>query len=270
MSSSPHDLQDHGPRPYRYHRPQDLDPQLFVSSDEVDKSFPSPPYQRVPSTSQVLLESYPEQSPAYRSRSNTVRTDIQMSQSDDNRLDEKSPDSKGKQHAVHYTDELQRPPGARRFDSDPRTASRASSIAGTDDEDSDDDYDWSGEEDLVDEEAKFEHAMGVKKTRRFGCIKCVLHIPLSNAQLLTTVISDSCTDSSPFCSPPSSARLSSPVSSSHRPSSCTSTGTSPIPPTTASTFATTSKRGCSGPLPTSPSLGHSLSSSTSSPALCVS
>ena len=41
--------------------------------------------------------------------------------------------------------------------------SRAASLAGTDDEnDGDEDYDWSDEEDLIDEEAKFEKHMGVK------------------------------------------------------------------------------------------------------------
>lgn len=44
--------------------------------------------------------------------------------------------------------------------------SRSPSIAGTDDED--DDYDWSGEEDLVDEEAKFEQNMGTAKKQRWG------------------------------------------------------------------------------------------------------
>ncbi|KAI0091770.1 Mechanosensitive ion channel-domain-containing protein [Irpex rosettiformis] len=44
--------------------------------------------------------------------------------------------------------------------------SRSPSIAGTDDEDGD--YDWSGEEDLVDEEAKFEQNMGVAKKQRWG------------------------------------------------------------------------------------------------------
>jgi len=45
-------------------------------------------------------------------------------------------------------------------------SSRASSIAPTDEDDSSD-YDWSGEEDLVDEEAKYEKKMG-KKTQRTG------------------------------------------------------------------------------------------------------
>jgi len=47
-------------------------------------------------------------------------------------------------------------------------SSRASSIGGTlTDDDVSEDYDWSDEEDLVDEEAKFEKKMGVK-TKREG------------------------------------------------------------------------------------------------------
>ncbi len=41
--------------------------------------------------------------------------------------------------------------------------SRPVSIAGTDDEYGDEDYDWSGEEDLGEEAAKFSSKMGVKK-----------------------------------------------------------------------------------------------------------
>ena len=160
-----------------------LDPELFTTNEDVTNPLPSPPYRRVASTSQVFFE-YSEASPAYKSRSNVNLTGVDMSS--DSRLDEKRHDShdsdhnngsKGK-HAiqVHYQDELASPP-AHRFEPDFIPASRASSIAGTDDEDDDEEYDWSGEEDLVDEEAKFEHAMGVKKTeRKFGLIKCVMSL----------------------------------------------------------------------------------------------
>ncbi|KAH9850078.1 Mechanosensitive ion channel-domain-containing protein [Lenzites betulinus] len=90
---------------------------------------------------------------------------------EDSHLDEKRPEPspKGK-HAVHYDDIPS--PAADRFEPEP-FSSRASSIAGTDDEDEESSYDWSGEEDLVDEEAKFEEAMGVKKKRRFGCVRLI-------------------------------------------------------------------------------------------------
>ena len=217
MSSSrppSHDHPHHDPRPYQYHRPQHLDPDLFVTHDDVEAAVPSPPYRRVPSTSQVLLESYPEQSPAYRSRSNTALTEIDMSE--DVRGVDKQHDfaSKGKQ-TVHYPEDIPPPPPIHRFDTDIGTTSRASSIAGTDDEYSDDDYDWSGEEDLVDEEAKFEHAMGVKKKRRFGCIKYVSYRSLElRAAPSPHIPPFRHADSSHFFSPLSSARLFSPASSS--------------------------------------------------------
>ena len=162
-----------------------LDPELFTTSDDVTNPLPSPPYRRVASTSQIFVESYLEASPAYKSRSHLNLSAVDMSSSDlplnekrhDSHDSELDNGSKGK-HAiqVHYQDELASPP-AHRFEPDFIPASRASSIAGTDDEDDDEEYDWSGEEDLVDEEAKFEHAMGVKKTeRKFGLIKCVMSL----------------------------------------------------------------------------------------------
>jgi len=71
--------------------------------------------------------------------------------------------------AVHYPENLGgRPPGLGslpRFES--QTGSNTPSLAGTDD-DEESDYDWSGEEDLVEEEEKFEKKMGVKQKQR-GC-----------------------------------------------------------------------------------------------------
>ncbi|KAI0370172.1 hypothetical protein BV20DRAFT_944607 [Pilatotrama ljubarskyi] len=98
-----------------------------------------------------------------------------MPEGNTSHFDEKqSPDhpAKGK-HAVHYPDDVPDVPSPHdRFEPEP-LSSRASSIAGTDDEDDEDAYDWSGEEDLVDQEAKFEHAMGVKKKRKFGFIRLI-------------------------------------------------------------------------------------------------
>ncbi len=185
-SRSPSHDPDPATRPYRHPRADlRLDPDLFTTNElDVTNPLPSPPYRRVPSTSQVLIESYPEASPAYMSRSNVNLTDVDISS--DSRLDEKRHDSQDYDHGngsrgkhaiqVHYQDALASPP-AHRFEPEFVPGSAASSIAGTDDEDDDEDYDWSGEEDLVDEEAKFEQAMGVKKTeRRFGCIKCVMPV----------------------------------------------------------------------------------------------
>ena len=86
---------------------------------------------------------------------------------EDRVVDEKAP-LKG----VHYPSDLDLPPVHRpaiiRVDSD------APSVAGTDEEyEEDSDYDWSGEEDLVDEETKFEEQMGKKPKRKgWGPKRC--------------------------------------------------------------------------------------------------
>lgn len=76
---------------------------------------------------------------------------------------------------VHYPSDVKGPPSPDHHGVGlPHTdtvSSRASSVVGTDDEDDDgDDYDWSGEEDLVDEEAKFEKSMTSNRShgRRWG------------------------------------------------------------------------------------------------------
>ncbi|KAJ6627437.1 hypothetical protein B0H10DRAFT_1779807 [Mycena sp. CBHHK59/15] len=56
----------------------------------------------------------------------------------------------------------------------------ASSLQGTDEEDNDDDYDWSGEDDLVDEEAKFEERMGNKVKKSGWGFKRIVTILFSS------------------------------------------------------------------------------------------
>ena len=152
--------------PYRYHTHD-----LFVTStEEVQGSQQSPPtYNRVPTSSQVALDSRSFtdlEIPPYRSRPNLADRD-EKSFGSPMPEDEKAP-MKG----VHYPSDLNPPPLHRpaiiRVDSD------APSVAGTDDEhEEDSDYDWSGEEDLVDEEAKFEEQMGKKtKQKGWGAKRC--------------------------------------------------------------------------------------------------
>lgn len=152
----------HTNSPYRYHH------DIFVTStEEVRGSEQSPPtYHRVPTSSQVALDSrsFTElETPPYRSRINLSERNeksTEMPVPGDRFVDEKAP-LKG----VHYPsdlDSLPHRPAIVRVDSD------APSVAGTDEEyEEDSDYDWSGEEDLVDEEAKFEEQMG-KKTKQKG------------------------------------------------------------------------------------------------------
>ena len=143
--------------PYRYH-------DIFVTStEEVRGSHLSPPtYHRVATSSQVAIDSRSFtdiETPPYRSRVNLGDIDEKPTSTpmlEDRVVDEKAPSPlKG----VHYPSDLNPPhihrPAIIRIDSD------APSLAGTDDEfEEDSDYDWSGEDDLVDEEAKFEEQMG--------------------------------------------------------------------------------------------------------------
>ena len=149
--------------PYRYHH-QDI---FVTSTDEVEGSQQSPPtYHRIPTSSQVALDSRSFtdlETPPYRSRINLSERDEKLANipmSEDKVVDEKAP-----LRGVHYPSNLDSPPVHRpaiiRVDSD------APSAAGTDEEyEEDSEYDWSGEEDLVDEEAKFEEQMGKKPKRK--------------------------------------------------------------------------------------------------------
>lgn len=152
---------------------------IFVTSAEEirDQPLPSPPYRRVATASQVELGSF--QSPPYTSQSR-----LSLSEMEDDIRDEKIDETTTTTKAVHYPDNLgRRPPGLGslpRFES--QTPSGPPSLAGTDDEE-DSDYDWSGEEDLVEEEEKFEKKMGVKQKRQgcgfkryVGYVQCIVAI----------------------------------------------------------------------------------------------
>jgi hypothetical protein len=164
VSLPPHDPTTlHTNSPYR-HDHHDI---FLTSAEEVRGSQQSPPtYHRVPTSSQVALDSHSFtdlETPPYRSR-------VNLSERDEKPADIPMPEDKvvgGKAplKGVHYPSGLASLPVHRpaiiRVDSD------APSVAGTDDEyEEDSDYDWSGEEDLVDEEAKFEEHMGVKPKRK--------------------------------------------------------------------------------------------------------
>ncbi|KAH7931366.1 hypothetical protein BV22DRAFT_1027599 [Leucogyrophana mollusca] len=157
------------------------DPIFAASSEDFDVAFrssplPSPPYRPVASTSQVALDSYPQDSPAYRSRINLMAdyensgysksAQEPASASSSRRPSETDSNSKhpgGQKPTVHYPDNVNTGHVPTYINSPPKIESRASSIAGTDEEEEEDEeYDWSGDEDLVDEEAKFEKKMGVK------------------------------------------------------------------------------------------------------------
>ncbi|KAH7916809.1 Mechanosensitive ion channel-domain-containing protein [Hygrophoropsis aurantiaca] len=140
------------------------------SADPPNSPIPSPPYRPTPSTSQLGLDQYSQNSPAYRSRINLM-TDYETSRgaqeqpsaSSSRRPSETDTNSKHQKPTVHYPANVNTGHTPTYFNSPPKIESRASSIAGTDEEeDEEDDYDWSGDEDLVDEETKFEKQMGLK------------------------------------------------------------------------------------------------------------
>ncbi|KAI0069128.1 hypothetical protein BV25DRAFT_1818080 [Artomyces pyxidatus] len=144
----------------------------YFDYDDFQPPLPSPPYKTVASSSHLVLEDYPTQTPPYRSRANLPLMDGDENKGGDHgRIDDTKVAPKP---SVHYPDDVHVAIGARdlpqRLDSDSpsRTAvhSRASSIAGTDDEeDESEDYDWSAEEDLVDEQAKYQQKMGITQRR---------------------------------------------------------------------------------------------------------
>jgi hypothetical protein len=70
--------------------------------------------------------------------------------------------------SVHYHEDVILPPATGSYLGFPKSESRQSS----DDEDEEDEFDWSGDEDLDNEEAKFEKKMSVKiKSHRWGVIR---------------------------------------------------------------------------------------------------
>ncbi|KAI6128463.1 Mechanosensitive ion channel-domain-containing protein [Pisolithus croceorrhizus] len=96
--------------------------------------------------------------------------DRQNSQCSGSELNTKQ--SAGQKPTVHYPDDVGRAPSPSYFNIPPQTDSVASSTAGSDGEDEeDDDFDWSGDEDLAEEEAKFEKQAGVKLKSRYSLLR---------------------------------------------------------------------------------------------------
>lgn len=148
-------------------RPRDL----IISEEDVEDAQPTPPYRRYPASVHSV------QSPPYRSRSQVDLMDESLMKGTPSGGDAKAPPMPSTKPTVHYPDDLHRgsAPGFQnrepfRLDSgvSEPLSSRAPSLAGSDDEEDEAGYDWSDEEDLLDEEAKYEKKMGVKQ-KRTGC-----------------------------------------------------------------------------------------------------
>jgi hypothetical protein len=146
-----------------------------------DEVLPSPPYHPHATFPRDGLP--PPDSPAYKSTATFMEhqehheRDLDRKRHPDEDEDDEDDGHDGDHEGtgrrmVHYPSDVKRAPSYHApLDPPPKIgrvdtglSSRASSIA-TDDEDDDEDYDWSGEEDLVDEEAKFEQQMGIKQKR---------------------------------------------------------------------------------------------------------
>jgi len=75
---------------------------------------------------------------------------------------------------VHYPDDVGHEPHSAYVNSPPRFDSQVPSAASSDAEDEDEDFDWSGDEDLEEEEAKFEKQAGIKLQSRRSLWRLVL------------------------------------------------------------------------------------------------
>ncbi|KIK99690.1 hypothetical protein PAXRUDRAFT_465190 [Paxillus rubicundulus Ve08.2h10] len=133
----------------------------------------------VASTPHLVLSQFSQGSHTRHSQVELM-SDYDKSHPKDNTREGKQ-DSQSSEHSpkqsvkptVHYSEDVHHAPASHYYNSPPRLESRPSSVVGTDDDDDDEqEFDWSGDEDLVDEEAKFEKHMGAvtlkRKSRRWG------------------------------------------------------------------------------------------------------
>jgi len=147
-----------------------------ISQEELSMSdIPSPPYRPTASSSNLRFllpdgnNSYTEYlpTPIYRHSSHN-ETEFMGKNQQRTKKEEVHLAYEKQKPFVYYPENVRPSPHAgMRQDSD-FMSSRAASLAGPEDGDSKD-YDWSAEEDLVDEEVKFEKQMGIKaKPRGWG------------------------------------------------------------------------------------------------------
>ncbi|KAF9036045.1 hypothetical protein BDZ89DRAFT_1061875 [Hymenopellis radicata] len=154
-----------------------MQPDRFLSTSQEELHPASPPYRPEASTSnldQTLfvqpqdVDQYPP-SPAYRSQVNMGEDIVEIGC---------GPRDERQKPSVHYPEQVKTPTFVGHYDEP--TSSRPASLAGTDDEYGDDNYDWSGEEDLGEEEAKFEQQMGVKQKEKRWTFKRVITLLFSS------------------------------------------------------------------------------------------
>ncbi|TFY81473.1 hypothetical protein EWM64_g2537 [Hericium alpestre] len=172
-----------------------LDGSEIFDTDDFHPALPSPPYETFASVTNLnaAAESYAQQTPPYRSQADLMDTthddharpdpDRKTRLDDDD--EQNDVETKGVKPTVHYPADLPTgptpiyntiPPGIEHGDLY-KLHSRVESTAGTDDEeDESEDYDWSNEEDLVDEETKFEAQMGLGKQTKGWSLRRILSL----------------------------------------------------------------------------------------------
>lgn len=154
------DPQQHRPR----HRLRQQHTGLTLHSDneaEVEPGLPSPPYRQYPSNG------YDLQSPPYKSRSQVnLMPDNDKGKARDDSEHDIVDDKPQTQKSVHYPENLAKAPFASKRVDSSDGLNNAPSIAPSYDDYDDEDYDWSTEDDLVDEEVKkYQKQVGIVKHR---------------------------------------------------------------------------------------------------------
>lgn len=158
--------------------------------DHFVNSTPSSLFQPSLGTSQLVLHHYPSQeSFAGHSQVNLMSNHEKNVYGSPQSSRQESGDSQtGTQKpSVHYHEDIISPPATGSHLGFPKSDSRQSS----DDEDEEDEFDWSGDEDLNNEEAKFEKKMGIKiKSPGWGIIRLVtlLFSSLIGSTLLAAIL----------------------------------------------------------------------------------
>ena len=154
-------------------RVSQLDTLGVASNEDINNPLPSPPYRAFPSSSNLVEALHGQNTPAYRSRVDLMvdyRESVLDEKINDVGIERPGDDDDLKdaqpKPSVHYPAHVNEASAPGYFQhTPPKLESRASSILGIDDEHENgegDDYNWSGEEDLEDQQAEYEKHLGVK------------------------------------------------------------------------------------------------------------
>ena len=149
------------------------------STEDFHDPHPSPPYRTIPISSNIVLDDFQGlQSPMYRRR-----VDLMDDENYDGKYDVHKTESPGDQanivdakSTVHYPVDVHQP----LWYAPPMPNTIAPSMIRTDEEHKDEedreDYDWSVDRDLNEQQVKFEKQMGINcKPQGWGFTRCILY-----------------------------------------------------------------------------------------------